>query len=108
MPASCPPALACQSHQETNMTTIADPAKWIKTAPAGTMVYARQSIAPGAPLNTGLLIREEPQRVAAFGRDPLVALRAVTFEQSGVLLVVILVKIGSELYETWFNYHQTG
>jgi hypothetical protein len=90
------------------MTNIADPSKWIKTAEPGTMVYARQAIAPGAPMTTGLLIREEPARVAAFGRDPLVAMRCGAFEQDGVLLVVVLVKIGRELYETWFNYHQTG
>lgn len=89
------------------MDKLIDAAKWIKTAEPGTMAYARQQTAVDGPWTTGFLIRERQWRVKGLGRNPDVELRCCAFEQDGVLLVAVLMKVSGELYESWFNYYQT-
>ncbi len=84
-----------------------DAAQFIKSAPAGTMAYARQQTALDAPWMTGFLISEQKWRVQGLGQNPDIELRCGAFEQDGVLLVVALMQVSGELYETWFNYYQT-
>jgi len=85
-----------------------DAAAWIKTAPPGTMAYAHQQIGSDAPWMTGFLISEHDWRVNGLGQKPDIVLRAGAFEQDGVLLVAVLMKVSGELYESWFNYYQTS
>jgi hypothetical protein len=90
------------------MDKLVDAANWIKNAEPGTMAYAMQQTAVDGPWQIGFLIREQKWRVQGLGQNPDVELRCGVFEQDGVLLVVVLAKISGELYETWFNYHQTS
>lgn len=90
------------------MDELIDAAKWIKDSEPGTMAYAMQQTAADGPWAIGFLVREQAWRVKGLGQNPDVELRCGAFEQDGVLLVVVLAKISGELYESWFNYHQTS
>jgi len=76
----------------------------IRSAPVGTMIYARLQ-ADVSAWSTGLLIREDRTLVRRLGAQPTVELRAGVIEQGGVILVALMAQIGGQLYETWFNYH---
>lgn len=79
--------------------------EFIRQAEPGTMVFELQSDGKG-PYQVGFLIREEHQRVVQLRRNPLVEVRAGAFLQDDVWIVAVLFRVGEELYECWFNYHQ--
>jgi len=57
---------------------------------------------------TGLLIREDIEHIKALPRYPVIEVRAGMVNEGNVQLLVIVVQVRGELYETWFNYHQHG
>ncbi len=78
----------------------------MSAAAPGVMVYARAQ--DNGQWRTALVIREDRRHIRALGASPRVEVRAALTEQDAVKLVAIMVKVGSELYECWFNYWQTG
>lgn len=84
-----------------------DPEQTIKSASPGTTIYAR--VHRPEP-HTDFLVREETSVIQQL-RNPAVTLRTGLMIQNNVALVVVMFRIGSnpdQLFETWWNYHQTG
>ena len=80
--------------------------KLMQASPPGSMVYAR--VHDGDEWRTALVIRENRKHIRALGAAPRVEVRAAMIEQDPVKLVAIMARIGTETYECWFNYWQTG
>lgn len=91
------------------MTRIDTDSIVLQSSP-GLMIYARfQAESVGeVSEQTGLLIREDMEHIKALPRHPVIEARAGLFNEGDVQLLVIMVKVQGELYETWFNYHQRG
>ena len=81
----------------------------IRSAEPGAMVYSRLQTAEGGHWETGLLVREEPKYVKAFGRNPIIELRGGLMHEGRVALIATLVRVGAgkdaQLYECWWNFH---
>ncbi len=74
-------------------------------SPPGVVVYG-QFQAKGESPQTGLFIREESARIRQLGAKPVVEIRAGLLQEGEVYVVVLMVGIGGEIYETWLNYYQ--
>lgn len=83
------------------MMTIED---WISSVPPGMMAYEMLRDEP----TVGFMVHETADRVKRLGENPQVETRAGLIEQDDVLVVVVQLGIGAELYECWFNYCQDG
>lgn len=90
------------------MNNLVFPHHEIKRAPVGSAVYANGEFDENMVKEIMFLIREEPRIVKAFGENPRVELRAGLFQEADVFLVAVLLRIGGEYYETWWNIYQTG
>jgi hypothetical protein len=52
-------------------------------------------------------VREESRIIKAL-RNPVIILRPGVVVQGDVVLVMLLFRIGSRVYETWWNYYEEG
>ncbi len=68
-------------------------------------MFARVIFEPNKGWETALLVRETPDYVGKLGKNPVIELRAGMLIESGVALTALLMGIGDDLYEAWFNYH---
>jgi hypothetical protein len=86
---------------------LIDPEKIIIQYQPGMAIYTR--VYRPEP-HTDFLIREESSIIKKL-KNPIITIRPGLFIQNGVALVVIMFQIGShpnQIFETWWNYHQTG
>lgn len=88
------------------MAHTVDPFGRLRAAPPGAAVFAR--IRVHSRWQTVCLVHEGSARIARLGDCPLVEFRVRALERDGVLLVLMLVKIGPRLYVTWANYCEAG
>jgi hypothetical protein len=79
----------------------------MKSAPLGSMAYARISFVKPGNWQTALLIREESRWIRRYPKHAIFHVRAGLLQDQGIYLLAIMLKAAGELYETWFNYHRT-
>jgi len=88
------------------MSQLINPQDQIKKMPAGSAIYARAEFDESIISETVFLIREEPRAVKALGENPKIEIRAGIIQEKGVTLVAVILRIGGEYFETWWNYYQ--
>lgn len=89
---------------------LADPLEVLRQFPPETMIYGRASY-DGGPMETCLYIKEDMRYIKKIKYNPYFSLRTAMYEQGGVALVVVMVQPNGDddmIYESWWNYHQTG
>lgn len=85
-----------------------DPEKIISQQQPGTAIYAR--VYRPEP-HTDFLIREESRTIRNKLINPIVTIRPCLLIQNNVALAVVMFQLGSDpeqIFETYWNYHQTG
>lgn len=78
----------------------------ILASPAGTMIYAQFRADDAEEMETGFLVHARAARIARIPPNPTVEVRTGIFFDGDVVLLAVMVRIGEEMYETWFNYCQ--
>jgi hypothetical protein len=85
----------------------------MKSAPLGSMAYARISFVKPGNWQTALLIREESRRIRRYPKHAIFHVRTGLLQDDQVLVIVIMLHTpdgrdarSGRLYETWFNYHR--
>jgi hypothetical protein len=90
-------------------TPFTDAVARLQQAPLGKALYTRQQDADGH-WETVWLVRDEARQLASSGPEPAVEFRAGAFDQGGVLVLPILLRVGTQeppcVYETWMNAYQ--
>jgi hypothetical protein len=79
------------------------PIQLLLKAPVTTAGYCGFSD-PSGKITTGFLIHEEEKFIAGLPKDISVELRGKIFTQDQPAVLVIMLGIGKEIYETWWNY----
>jgi hypothetical protein len=90
-------------------TPLTDAVARLQQAPLGKALYARQQGEDGR-WETVWLVRDEARQLASPGPEPAVEFRAGAFDQGGVLVLPILLRVGTQepgcVYDTWINASQ--
>jgi hypothetical protein len=81
----------------------------LQDAPLGEGLYVREQMENGR-WETVWLIHDEAKRLASLGPEPAVEFRAGAFDEGGVVVLPILLRLGPEepgyVYDTWMNAYQ--
>jgi hypothetical protein len=81
----------------------------LQDAPLGESLYVREQMENGR-WETVWLIHDEAKRLASLGPEPAVEFRAGAFDEGGVVVLPILLRLGPEepgcVYDTWMNAYQ--
>ena len=59
-------------------------------------------------IQTAVIIHEDVEHIQNLPASLDIQMRSVFFEEQGVGLLAVMYKIGSERYETWWNYHNSS
>jgi hypothetical protein len=90
-------------------TPLADTLARLRQGPAGRALYTRVQAVDGR-WETVWLIRDASQRLETLGPAPAVEFRAGAFDEGGVMVLPILVRLGPEeagyIYDTCINAYQ--
>ena len=90
-------------------TPLADTLARLRQGPPGRALYTRVQAEDGH-WETVWLLCDESQRLETLGPAPAVEFRAGAFDEGGVVVLPILVRLGSEesgyIYDTWINAYQ--
>jgi hypothetical protein len=90
-------------------TPFTDAVARLQQAPLGKALYTRQQGEDGR-WETVWLVRDEARQVTSLDPEPAVEFRAGAFDQGGVLVLPILLRVGAQeppcVYETWMNAYQ--
>jgi hypothetical protein len=90
-------------------TPFTDALTRLQHGPLGEGLYVREQMDSGR-WETVWLIRDEAKRLASLGPEPAVEFRAGAFDEGGVVVLPILLRLGTEepgcLYDTWMNAYQ--
>src|SRR5919109_4558558 len=90
-------------------TPFTDAVARLQQAPLGKALYARQQ-GEEDRWETVWLVRDETKRLAFPGPEPAVEFRAGGFDEGGVLVLPILLRVGTQepacVYDTWMNAYQ--
>lgn len=83
---------------------MTDPVAMLLQSPYSSALFALGADDTGEEL-TMFLLHESPDHVRGLPEEVPVDVRAAVYMRSGVPLVVILLRVSGELYETWWNFH---
>jgi hypothetical protein len=90
-------------------TPLADTLARLQQDPVGKGLYAREQADDGR-WETVVVIRDEANRLASLGPEPAVEFRSGAFDEGGVVVLPILLRLGTEelggVYDTWMNAYQ--
>jgi hypothetical protein len=90
-------------------TPFTDALTHLQDAPLGEGLYVREQTDNGH-WETVWLIRDEAKWLASLGPEPVVEFRAGAFDEGGVMVLPILLRLGPEesggVYATWMNAYQ--
>jgi hypothetical protein len=90
-------------------TAFTDALARLQRAPLGNGSYAREQ-ADNGRWETVWLVRDEARRLASLGMEPAVEFRAGAFDEGGVVVLPILLRLGTEdlghVYDTYMNAYQ--
>lgn len=90
-------------------TPLADALDRLRQAPLGKSLYTREQADDGH-WDTVWLVRDDAGRLASLGPEPAVEFRAGAFDEGGVVVLPILLRLGTEepgsVYDTWMNAYQ--
>ena len=90
-------------------TPLADALDRLRQAPLGKGLYTREQADDGH-WETVWLVRDEARWLVALGPKPTVEFRAGAFDEGGVVVLPILLRLGTEepgsVYDTWMNAYQ--
>jgi hypothetical protein len=90
-------------------THLTDSLARLQQAPLGKALYSREQADDGR-WETVWLVREAAGLLAALGAQPAVEFRADAFDEGGVVVLPILLRLGTEasgcVYDTWINAYQ--
>jgi len=90
-------------------TPLTDAVARLQQAPIGKALYTRQQGEDGR-WETVWLVRDEIRRLDSSGPGPAVEFRAGGFDEGGVLVLPILLRVGTQeppcVYDTWMNAYQ--
>jgi hypothetical protein len=90
-------------------TPFTDALTHLQDAPLGAGLYVREQMDNGH-WETVWLIRDEAKWLASLGPEPVVEFRARAFDEGGVVVLPILLRLGTEesgcVYDTWMNAYQ--
>jgi len=103
-PAELHAAAASTDSQATDSPESAAVVQRLLGTPYTCAIYARVSD-PAGKSATCFLLHEEGARVRAMPEQVAIEVRTALLEMRGVGVVVVLLRVGGELYETYWNYH---
>jgi hypothetical protein len=90
-------------------TPLTDALARLQQAPLGKALYTREQAGDGR-WETVWLVRDEARRLASLGPKPTVEFRAGAFDEGGVVVLPVLLRLGTEetggVYDTWMNAYQ--
>jgi hypothetical protein len=90
-------------------TPLTDAVARLQRASLGKGLYTREQAEDGR-WETVWLVRDEAGRLASLGAEPAVEFRADAFDEGGVVVLPILLRLGTEeagcVYDTWMNAYQ--
>jgi hypothetical protein len=90
-------------------TPLAEALARLERAPLGKGLYTREQVDDGR-WETVWLVRDEAGRLASLGPAPAVEFRAGAFDEGGVMVLPILLRLGAEepgcVYDTYINAYQ--
>jgi hypothetical protein len=90
-------------------TPLTDSLARLQQAPLGKALYTREQSDNGR-WETVWLVRDAASLLASLGPQPAVAFRADAFDEGGVVVLPILLRLGAEtsgcVYDTWMNAYQ--
>ena len=90
-------------------TPMTDSLARLQQAPLGKALYTREQTDDGH-WETAWLVRDQAGMLAALGPQPTVEFRADAFDEGGVVVLPMLLRLGSEaagcVYDTWMNAFQ--
>ncbi len=90
-------------------TPLADALMHLRQGPPGRALYTRQQVDDGR-WETVWVIYDEARYLTRMGADPTVEIRAGTFDEGGVMILPILLRVGLEepgrIYDTYINAYQ--
>jgi hypothetical protein len=90
-------------------TPLTDAVARLQRDSIGKGLYAREQAEDGH-WETVWLVRDEARKLAALGSEPAVEFRAAAFDEGGVVVLPILLRLGPEetgyVYDTWMNAYQ--
>jgi hypothetical protein len=90
-------------------TPLTDAVATLQRSSLGKALYAREQ-ADNGRWETVWLVRDEARQLAALGPEPAVEFRAGAFDEGGVVVLPILLRLGPEetgyVYDTWMNAYQ--
>jgi hypothetical protein len=90
-------------------TPFTDSLARLQQAPLGKALYSRE-LADDGRWETAWLVREAAGLLASLGSQPAVEFRAEAFDEGGVVVLPILLRLGTEasgcVYDTWVNAYQ--
>jgi len=85
---------------------MTDPSLVIQKMMPGIMIYARLRV-KGKDL-VAFLIRETSSAISRLGASPILEVRAGIVPEGRVSAVLIMVRVGGRIYESWLNVYQSG
>ena len=90
-------------------TPLIDALARLQQAPLGKGLYTREQTEDGR-WETVWMVRDEARWLASLGPEPAVEFRAGAFDEGGVVVLPILLRLGTEapggVYDTWMNAYQ--
>lgn len=90
-------------------TPLTDAVARLQQAPLGKALYTRQQ-GERERWETVWMVRDEARRLASLDAEPAIEFRAGAFDQGGVLVLPILLRVGTQepacVYDTWMNAYQ--
>jgi len=90
-------------------TPLTDSLARLQQAPLGKAFYTREQTDDGH-WETVWLVRDQAGMLAALGPQPTIEFRAEAFDEGGVVVLPMLLRLGSEasgsVYDTWMNAFQ--
>lgn len=79
---------------------------WILSGPSSSAAYARFRNFSGKEV-TCFLIHEDSQHIRRLPKQVSIDVRSTLFKRSGVSLVIVMLRIEGEIYETYWNFHNS-